>query len=104
MSCCCACVSAHRGSAPVEQWGAIEHILSLCASLSVLVVGGGEADLLGMGEIQALAPLAKQHMKKSRSVRLSDLDTSKWGCIKNNAGACRALPVTMVDFFKDSNV
>ena len=98
MSCCCTCVSAHHGSAHVEQWEAIQHILSLCASLSVLVAGGGEADLLGMGEIRALAAFAKQHMKKSHSVRLSDLDTSKWGCIKKNAGACRALPVTMVDF------
>ena len=100
MSCCCTCVSAHQGSAPAEQRGAIQHTLSLCASLFVLVAGGGEADFLGMEEIQALAAFAKQHMMTCHSVRLSDLDSSNWGCIRKNAGACRALPVTMVDVFQ----
>ncbi|KAL0019266.1 hypothetical protein WJX77_007151 [Trebouxia sp. C0004] len=41
---------------------------------------------LGMEEIQMLAAFAKDHMKKSHSVRLSDLDASQWGHIRNNAG------------------
>ncbi|KAL3146309.1 hypothetical protein ABBQ32_003006 [Trebouxia sp. C0010 RCD-2024] len=48
--------------------------------------GGGDADLLGMEEIRMLAAFAKQHMTKSHSVRLSDLDPSQWGCIRKNAG------------------
>ena len=69
------------------------HTLSLYAALFVLVAGGAEADLLGMGEIRALAAFTKQHMTKSHSIRLSDLDFSKRSCIRKNAGACRALPV-----------
>ena len=63
----------------------------------MLVAGVAEADSLDMAEIQALAAYAKQHINKSHSVCLSDLDTSQWGCIRKNAGACRALDVTMVD-------
>ncbi|KAL3148966.1 hypothetical protein ABBQ32_001823 [Trebouxia sp. C0010 RCD-2024] len=50
------------------------------------VEGIGEAALLGMEEIRMLAAFAKQHMKKSHSVRLSELDPSQWGCIRKNAG------------------
>lgn len=39
----------------------VQHIL-LCATLSLLGAGGGEADFLGMEEIQMLAAFAKQHM------------------------------------------
>ena len=70
---------------------------SLRAILSLLVSGIGEAALLGMEEIRMLAAFAKQHMKKSHSVRLSDLDPSQWGCIRKNAGACREMQSTCYD-------
>ena len=70
---------------------------SLCATLSLLVSGIGEAALLGMEEIRMLAAFAKQHMKKSHSVRLSDLDPSQWGCIRKNAGACHEMQSTSYD-------
>ena len=70
---------------------------SLCATLSLLVLGIGEAALLGMEEIQNLAAFAKQHMETSHSVRLSDLDPSQWGCIRKNAGACRETQCTSYD-------
>ncbi len=76
----------------------VQHILSLCATLSLLVAGGGEAALLGMEEIQMLAAFAKQHMNKSHSVRLSDLDPSQWGCIRKNAGACCEMQSTSCDY------
>ena len=89
---CCICASAHHGSAPVEQWFNGSFCASLCATLFLLVSGVGEAAaLLGMEEIQMLAAFAKQHMKKSHSVRLSDLDPSQWGCIRKNAGASREM-------------
>ncbi len=70
---------------------------SLCATLSLLVSGVGEIALLGMEEIRMLAAFAKQHMKKSHSVRLSDLDSYQWGCIRKNAGACREMQSTSYD-------
>lgn len=70
---------------------------SLCATLSLLNSGVGEAALLGMEEIRLLAAFAKQHMKKSHSVRLSDLDPSQWGCIRKTAGACREMQSTSYD-------
>jgi len=51
------------------------------------LTGGGEAGTLGMEEIQMLAAFAKDHMNKSHSVRLSDLESSQWGQIRKNAGA-----------------
>jgi len=39
-----------------------------------------------MDEIQMLAAFANDHMKKSHSVCLSDLDASQWGHIRKNAG------------------
>jgi hypothetical protein len=39
-----------------------------------------------MDEIQMLAAFANDHMKKSHSVRLSDLDASQWDHIRKNAG------------------
>lgn len=63
----------------------------------LLVAGAGEPDLLGMEEIWVLAAFAKQHMTKSHSVRLSDLDPSQWGCIRKNAGACRDEQSTCCD-------
>ena len=70
---------------------------SLCSTLSLLGSGVGEAALLGIEEIRMLAAFAKQHMKKSHSVRLSDLDPSQWGCIRKNAGACREMQSTSYD-------
>ena len=75
----------------------VQHVLSLCVTLSLLVVGVGEAALLGMEEIRMLAAFAKQHMKKCHSVRLSEFDPSQWGCIRKNAGACREMQSTSYD-------
>ena len=37
--------------------------------------------------MKLLAAVANNHMKKSHSVCLSDLDASQWGHIRKNAGA-----------------
>ena len=66
--------------------------------LVFVVAGRGEAALLGMEEIRMLAAFAKQHMNKSHSVRLSDLDPSQWGCIRKNAGACCEMQRTVCDY------
>ena len=75
----------------------VHHILSFCAILSLLGAAGGDADLLGMEEIRALAASAKQHMTRSYSVHLFELNPSQWGCIRKNAGACHEVPVTIID-------
>ena len=62
------------------------------------MVGGGEAGLMGMEEIQMLAAFAKQQMTKSHSVRLSDLDPSQWGCIRKNAGARHEVQSSSCDY------
>lgn len=48
--------------------------------------GGGVVDAMGLEDLQELAAFARQHLKKSRSVRLSSLNPSKWGDITRNAG------------------
>lgn len=59
-----------------------------CARRLYISVGGlqGGFEQLGLEEIQPLAALAKVHLQKPKSVRLSSLDASEWGHIQKNAG------------------
>ena len=46
----------------------------------------GNSDACGFKEIQMLAAFAKDQMKKTHSVRLSDMEPSQWDYIRKNAG------------------
>ena len=51
----------------------------------------------GMEELQTLAAFAKDQMKKSKSVCLSDMGASEWGHIQKNTGADKSLQKCLID-------
>ena len=63
-------------------------VLQRCSTHPLGVVG---AAVVGMEELQTLAAFAKDQMKKSKSVRLSDVGASEWGHIQKNTGADQKL-------------
>lgn len=63
-----------------------------CTTQVVPASGGGIVGAMGLEDLQELAAFARQHLKKSRSVRLSSLNPSKWGDITRNAGTNRDMP------------
>ena len=50
------------------------------------VASGAAAGHVGLEELQTLAAFAKDQMRKTRSVHLSDMEPSQWGHIQKNAG------------------